>query len=606
MNFNKLMSILIGTAVVSSIVPGTVVNASTKLEVLDGTIYEAKAYLGGKYVFEGYKGEDQDNGIYFFNGEEDVEIEDVDSIGSKYGMNYINFKDDNVLFNLITGQAEEDDEESKLDMMEIKFKSSVVRKADRYENTQNLTRVGKIVDDTFSGVWYEYELTGDDTDEKYTVYLSDTGKYIDVSETLNIEYFNGKEKINLDTYDDLEEKGFVKLLEKPLIMDQENIYKLTVILPPAASEEDSDENISQLNLSPELMAGLEAIQGLVDAGIAKTYIQKISMEQGNKKDGAYIPKKVTSFETYDFDVIDFLIENIKGNNTARVSGNNLYTMELNEDKDAISMRKYVLKKIKDKDAIEGKTVDKKVLELDEDFDDIIDESIEDYDVDITGNLWVLNKGKIKKAVNGKLETIYTTDRTMNRLSVCADNSLIVWNTEDEIYSVAAPQPVEEDKDEEEIENPSEDAGSKDEVEFTSGWIKNADGTWNFKKEDGTLALGWLKDNNTWYYFNTQGIMQTGWVKDGSTWYYLNASGAMQTGWVKDGSTWYYLNASGAMETGWIKDGSTWYYLNGSGAMQTGWIKDTNGKWYYLYDNGAMAYSTVIDGYKLDASGAWIE
>ena len=60
-----------------------------------------------------------------------------------------------------------------------------------------------------------------------------------------------------------------------------------------------------------------------------------------------------------------------------------------------------------------------------------------------------------------------------------------------------------------------------------------------------------------------------------------------------------------MQTGWVKDGEQWYYLNASGAMHTGWLKDTNGKWYYLYDNGVMAHSTVIDGYKLDASGAWI-
>ncbi|MGN0144825.1 MAG: N-acetylmuramoyl-L-alanine amidase family protein, partial [Clostridium sp.] len=63
---------------------------------------------------------------------------------------------------------------------------------------------------------------------------------------------------------------------------------------------------------------------------------------------------------------------------------------------------------------------------------------------------------------------------------------------------------------------------------------------------------------------------------------------------------------GAMQTGWVKVESEWYYLNASGAMQTGWFKDINGKWYYLYSSGAMAYNTVIDGYKLDASGAWIQ
>lgn len=41
-------------------------------------------------------------------------------------------------------------------------------------------------------------------------------------------------------------------------------------------------------------------------------------------------------------------------------------------------------------------------------------------------------------------------------------------------------------------------------------------------------------------------------------------------------------------------------------MQTGWIKDFNGKYYYLNSNGAMAYSTIVDGYKLGANGARIK
>ena len=42
----------------------------------------------------------------------------------------------------------------------------------------------------------------------------------------------------------------------------------------------------------------------------------------------------------------------------------------------------------------------------------------------------------------------------------------------------------------------------------------------------------------------------------------------------------------------------------SGDMATGW-KDVNGIWYYLYSDGSMAYNTIIDGYNLDVSGAWI-
>lgn len=77
------------------------------------------------------------------------------------------------------------------------------------------------------------------------------------------------------------------------------------------------------------------------------------------------------------------------------------------------------------------------------------------------------------------------------------------------------------------------------------------------------------------------------------------------GWVKADNVWRYYDDNRAMKTGWFNDNGTWYYLNSDGVMKTGWIQD-NGTWYYLNDNGAMAHDTVIDGYTLDASGAWIK
>jgi hypothetical protein len=77
-----------------------------------------------------------------------------------------------------------------------------------------------------------------------------------------------------------------------------------------------------------------------------------------------------------------------------------------------------------------------------------------------------------------------------------------------------------------------------------------------------------------------------------------------TGWTKTNGLWHYFDNNGVMKTGWINDGGAWYYLNSDGAMKTGWLND-NGTWYYLNDNGSMASNTVIDGYTLDASGAWI-
>ena len=40
-------------------------------------------------------------------------------------------------------------------------------------------------------------------------------------------------------------------------------------------------------------------------------------------------------------------------------------------------------------------------------------------------------------------------------------------------------------------------------------------------------------------------------------------------------------------------------------MQTGWI-DYHGKWYYCYPgSGDMATNAVIDGYRVDSTGAWV-
>jgi|GEM_PF-516972 len=101
---------------------------------------------------------------------------------------------------------------------------------------------------------------------------------------------------------------------------------------------------------------------------------------------------------------------------------------------------------------------------------------------------------------------------------------------------------------------------------SEGWNKTANGEWIFVKNQDNV-IGWIKDKSNWYLTDNLGIMKTGWVKDTN---------------------------------------GQWYFLNSSGAMQTGWVKDTDGQWYYLNSNGTMESNTVIDGYKLDITGALIQ
>ena len=60
-----------------------------------------------------------------------------------------------------------------------------------------------------------------------------------------------------------------------------------------------------------------------------------------------------------------------------------------------------------------------------------------------------------------------------------------------------------------------------------------------------------------------------------------------------------------MATGWLNNNGKWYYLGTDGAMKTGW-QLINGKWYCLDLQGVMAYDTTINGYKIDANGAWVK
>jgi glucan-binding YG repeat protein len=114
----------------------------------------------------------------------------------------------------------------------------------------------------------------------------------------------------------------------------------------------------------------------------------------------------------------------------------------------------------------------------------------------------------------------------------------------------------------------------------TGWLWDADGRWYHFADDGTMDSGWLKDSDgSWYYLSQ--------AHDGSF-------GSLVSGWLHDAGFWYYLSEA--------HDGSF-------GRMLTGWVR-VGGFWYYLYPQvggpqGSCALDTVIDGYRVDASGRWV-
>ncbi len=549
---NKLTALLVAATSVASIAPMTSASAATKLETLEANIDSVQAFDGGKYIFDGYRTEDQDSATYYFNGSKDIEIEDVDGDAFvKYGKDSISFDNsDETLFNLSTGKVDEDTVADKIAYMQTKFNTSVIKKVKKYTNESaklvDINVDDQISADQFGDVWYGYNVTtSGGTADAYTGYVSAEGKYIDATETANVVYYvqDGDSKGKKLTFDEMSDtetvdgKTYSLVAGETLFADSDNIYRVVNVVKDGQTEQ--------------------------------SYIQKLSKAQGETVDGAYIPKTVVSYEVSKEDLAA-----IKAATAVRVVNGSIYTVDFDSTAQKITVKKYDLTKERDTSstAITNDRVNK--VKEDEDYDNVVKEDAYDFDIDVDGNVWVLYKGNVQKVVKGKLTTMYTVDRTMNEISVYDDNDVVVWNTKDEIYATVAGKDAVTDEDNKE----------DDKVEVVAGWVKNSDGTWSYNKADGTKATGWLNLNGTWYYLNNNGIMQTGW---------LNLSG-----------TWYYLQSSGAMATGWLNLNGTWYYLQPSGAMHTGWLND-NGTWYYLQSSGAMATNTTVDGYRLGANGAWI-
>jgi beta-xylosidase/glucan-binding YG repeat protein/uncharacterized protein YjdB len=123
------------------------------------------------------------------------------------------------------------------------------------------------------------------------------------------------------------------------------------------------------------------------------------------------------------------------------------------------------------------------------------------------------------------------------------------------------------------------------------------------KQEAVRTGIWEKSEQGWKYIENNAPV-TGWKQVNNNWYLMDEKGVMQTGWKEVNNTWYLLKDDGVMSTGWQQVNGTWYLLENDGAMAIGW-QQVNGKWYYLYVDGSMASNTVIDGYTVDESGAWI-
>ncbi|MGG7187447.1 N-acetylmuramoyl-L-alanine amidase family protein, partial [Clostridium butyricum] len=100
---SKMTALLVAAAAVTSIVPAT---AAERLGTKEGTITNAIAF-DGAYVYDGYRTDDDDAGLYFNNGKDKMVDEDEDYSYdnlSKYGTKYATIEDgDTFLVDLSNG-----------------------------------------------------------------------------------------------------------------------------------------------------------------------------------------------------------------------------------------------------------------------------------------------------------------------------------------------------------------------------------------------------------------------------------------------------------------------------------------------------------------------
>ena len=223
---------------------------------------------------------------------------------------------------------------------------------------------------------------------------------------------------------------------------------------------------------------------------------------------------------------------------------------------------------------------------------VLDTKASDITKDVSGNVWYSKDKEIHKFDGSNDSIVDTCDEEILGLDVYDDNAICYWS-EDKYYSNRAS---------------NYGAGVGTTYDKKSANWKVSNGSYTYTKENGQLAKDeWVYDNGNWYYFS--GIsMKTGWFKDSNgNWYMLGPTGKMQTGWFKHANgEWYYLDpVSGILQKGWIFSHNDWYYLRDDYSMAKGWF-EVDGKVYHATSKGAIDKNMIVDGYKLDATGAVVK
>ncbi len=579
MNYEKTAKAASSLAVIASVFLAIPAEAESYKRIQDneGIVYDGLAYKDGIFYIDGEVNQLGEGNFHLSDGKY-IKLKKINSGDNfnLYGEKYLEIENGDYYVDLNTGKIIDDNiEEDEKDDTLTNLRKEIRKDNDgRYSEDEDVRNndIYIIENNKFLESWY-YTYLKDTNSKEVMVFTDKEGNYIDADYNIGKVSLYSKKLINKNngrvsfenTKDEKEDLKVNIYNEKVLCQDKNYIYRLAYLSiiyndNNVISNVTTDSSITFGGYKNNNKVNTVKIENAGEELYAIPVIQKISKEQAEDDiDGAKYPKSVeiyflTGDEGGNLET-DKLLENYT------VNDGKIITYGFENDK----LKAYSIS-LRSKNGYYYTDFS--------DGADIDSDDVKDMDVSTDGELWILESGFIKKFNNDDdFEKVYKVDGSMNELSVYDKENILVWNEDNEIYSIITKD----------ILNKSEEI--KEENKVTDNWIQNDDGTWNYLNDDGTKKVGWVQSlsSKLWYYMNADGVMVSNcWIKDNDKWYHFNENGAMQTGWNYIDNNWYCLEQSGAMKTGWINDKGTWYYCSESGAM----LHNTFVNGYYLGDNGA--------------------
>ncbi|ACD22260.1 N-acetylmuramoyl-L-alanine amidase family protein [Clostridium botulinum] len=299
---NKITSLLLTAAAVTSLVPATGVHAADykRIESKDGTVYSAQAYKDGNFVIDGDVKNGDTEAIYFLKNGKYTELDEVDT-GSEFNgifnEKYLDLDNGDYFIDLTNGKVYDDDlRDDGEDDAASALRKKIKNKADdRYSDHEGLKNdLKEIKGSRYGEAWFETKYTADDkktnggdgnTASDLTVYTDIKGNYIDADYNLGKVRVtaNGK-SVSIDNTDkDFDVAGIKKALnakvsnQDVIAQDSNNIYRRATVTIDINSSLVTE---GQLSIS-DIQSAVNNVDGVnIDGSVKKAIKNEVDKQAG--------------------------------------------------------------------------------------------------------------------------------------------------------------------------------------------------------------------------------------------------------------------------------------------------------------------------------------